>query len=79
MTTTRLADTPGFQRKRLSQIDLLPADIRDQLIAARLNHTHSVSEMVTWLHDAHDGQYQNITKAMLDNWFQRWGYHAHAQ
>jgi hypothetical protein len=77
--TTRLSDTPGFQRKRVSKVDLLPSDIRDQLVAARNNRTHSVAEMVTWLHDAFGDQYRHISKPMLDNWFQRWGYRADAQ
>jgi hypothetical protein len=51
---------------RPSCIDMLPDDVREQLIAARTSGSHSVSAMVAWL--KHLG-HETVTANALYNWF----------
>lgn len=55
---------------RQSAVDLLPDEVRAQLIAARQAGTHSVGSMAEWL--AHEG-YETVTASALSNWFQSRG------
>jgi hypothetical protein len=72
----RLGEMPR-KRRLSSAIDRLPPEILGQLIEARVNHTHTVREMVVWLHDEEfDGAYGHVTDTMLYNWFNRRGYRA---
>lgn len=71
----RLAETPGFKRPQFSKCDELPEDIKEQLIAASQNRTHSVPDMVRWLnHSDFNGEYAHITRPMLRHWLERRGY-----
>ena len=55
----------------VSSVDLLPDEVRDQLVAARLAGSHSVSSMVAWLqNEGHD----RVTSNALSNWFQTRGF-----
>jgi hypothetical protein len=73
----QLKDMPKRQR-HFSAIDRLPDEIRQQLIDARINRTHTIIEMNEWLHDeSFEGAYDNISIPMLNNWFMRRGYRAH--
>lgn len=58
---------------RLSVVDTLPDEVREQLIEARLAGTHSVGSMVEWL--AHEG-YEQVTASALSGWFQSRGHRA---
>jgi hypothetical protein len=76
----RLSEMPKTRRGRRSAIDELPDSIVEQLIEARSLGTHSVPEMVSWLHDpTFDEQYLHITISMLDTWFGRRGHRAKPQ
>jgi hypothetical protein len=56
---------------RPSAVDLLPDEVRDQLVAARLGGTHSVGAMVAWLKaEGHD----QVSSNALANWFQTRGH-----
>lgn len=68
----RLSDFPTQRRAgRQSQVDMLPADVVQQLIDARLAGSHSVGAMIEWLHaEGHD----QVSSAMLSCWFQARGY-----
>lgn len=68
----KLNDWPTHRRTaRLSVVDLLPDDVRDQLITARLAGSHSVGAMVEWLKaEGHD----RVTVAALSCWFQSRGH-----
>lgn len=57
---------------RISVVDQLPDDVRDQLVDARRNGTHSVSAMVEWL-KAEGYEHLNVTRDALYNWFQTRG------
>jgi len=71
-----LADMPKRQR-HFSAIDRLPDDIREQLIQARVTRTHTIQEMLDWLHDeSFEGAYNHVSVPMLNNWFVRRGYRA---
>ena len=73
----RLEDMPQTHRSRASCVDLLPKDIFDQIIEARVAGTHSVAMMIRWLHDeSFEGKYLHVKKTTLDAWFQRNGYRA---
>jgi hypothetical protein len=79
----QLANVPSEKRVgRPSAVDLLPDDVRDQLIAARGAATHSVREMVRWLHEDEDLQgnpvvgakCRAVTVSGLNQWFTSRGY-----
>ncbi len=71
-----LADMPKKPRN-FSAVDRLPDEIREQLIAARVNHTHTVQEMADWLCDeSFNNAYDHVSVPMLNNWFVRRGYRA---
>lgn len=63
----KLDDWPTQRRAaRLSSVDRLPDEVRDQLVAARLANTHSVPAMIDWLHaEGH----QDVTVSALSCWF----------
>jgi len=68
----KLSEFPTTRRTgRVSGVDLLPDEVRDQLIAARLSGSHSVGAMVAWLKA--EG-YEHVSTAMLSCWFQARGY-----
>ncbi len=55
---------------------VLPEDVRQQLVHAKKVRSHSVSEMIEWLHDPEEGhppEWRQITKTMLSGWFWRNG------
>jgi hypothetical protein len=59
---------PGRKPSRLSVVDRLPADVLEQLIAARRAGTHSVTAMAEWL--AHEGHTDPpVTANALRNYF----------
>lgn len=68
----KLNDWPTSRRTaRLSVVDLLPDEVRDQLVQARLAGSHSVGAMVEWLKsEGHD----RVTVAALSCWFQSRGF-----
>lgn len=71
----RLADTPGFKRPLHSKCDSLPDEIKEQIIEAYRERTHSIADMVRWLHSpGFKGEYGFVTKAMLRHWLDRRGY-----
>ena len=73
-----LAEFPKH-KKTYSAIDRLPTEVREQLIEARVKRTHTVLEMVDWLHDAaFEENYKHISEPMLNNWFVRRGYRANS-
>lgn len=73
----RLSEFPHKHPTRRSAIDDLPQEILDQMIEARVNGTHYVTEIVQWLHNPDfDGEYDHITIPMVTNWFYRRGYRA---
>lgn len=74
----KLSETQGRARTRRSAIDAIPDEIKDQLVEARTSGTHSVMDMVDWLHNDpdHGDNYQKITVPALTQWFQRRGYRA---
>jgi hypothetical protein len=74
----KLSETTGRKRTRRSAVDTLPEDIREQLIEARLAGTHSVTDMVEWLHNdpEHGDAYHSVSVPALTQWFQRRGYRA---
>lgn len=59
-------DWPRRATGRISVVDRLPDEVREQLVAARRNGTHSVNQMVAWL--KHEG-YEDVTRDALFNWF----------
>ena len=63
----KLNDWPTSRRAaRVSVVDTLPDDVREQLVIARLNGTHSVNVMVEWLKA--EG-YEQVTPGALSCWF----------
>lgn len=64
-----------------SAIGKLPDEIREQLIEAKRTGSHTVPQMLTWLHDTelHGDKYQNISTSILHGWFQRKGIHGPAK
>jgi len=74
----RLADVQRIP-KQFSAVDKLPPEILEQLVEARKSRSHSVPEMVDWLHDEDfQGAYLHISCPMLYNWFGRRGVRAEA-
>ena len=73
----RLENRANSDRKDCSLVaTLLPKDVREQLVYAKKHRTHSVTEMVAWLHDPDEGhppEWKQITKSMLSGWFWRHG------
>lgn len=68
----KLSDFPSTRRVgRVSVIDTLPEEVREQLIEARLSGSHSTGAMVEWLKS--EG-YNNVNASTLSNWFQARGY-----
>jgi hypothetical protein len=69
----RLSDRPTSRRRgRVSSVDRLPTDILDQLLEARRSGSHSVNDMVDWLHsdpDHTDPVFQQVTASALSQWF----------
>jgi hypothetical protein len=65
----------GAQRGRVSVIDRLPKDVRDQLIAAQLAGSRSSRQMLLWLHNDPDlpDLCRDVTRSMLQAWFVRRG------
>lgn len=63
-------------RGRRSKVDLLPDEVRDQLIVAFRNGTHSGRTMVAWLQGDPDlpVECRAVTLTMLQKWFHRNGY-----
>jgi hypothetical protein len=71
----KLTEWPGRKRiGRPSVVDLLPTDVRDQLVAARQTGSHSVSAMIEWLNAEGYGEL-NVTPNALYNWFTTRGIH----
>lgn len=74
--TRRLEDMPKKQRQ-FSAIDRIPEEIRQQLIDAKTKRTHTILEMLEWLHNEDfENAYDHITAPMLNNWFMRRGHRA---
>jgi hypothetical protein len=73
--SVKLNETPGYKRPLSSKCDQFPEDIKEQLIEAWRNRTHSIPDMVRWLNqpDFND-EYSFVTKAMLRHWLDRRGY-----
>lgn len=63
----KLNDWPTSNRAtRVSVVDLLPDDVREQLIESRLAGNHSVPAMVAWLKsEGHD----QVSTSALSAWF----------
>jgi hypothetical protein len=55
-------------------VNTLPPEIRDQLVDARRNRTHSTSEMQAWL----EAEGYDLTAAQLNGWFQNRGIKANS-
>jgi hypothetical protein len=63
----QLNDWPTSRRAaRVSVVDTLPAEVRAQLVEARLAGSHSVSVMVEWLQS--EG-YDQVSPGALSGWF----------
>lgn len=60
-------------KQRRSCVDLLPADVREQLCEAKRSRSHSVREMIEWLQL--EG-YEDVTASALNQWFDREGVRA---
>lgn len=73
----RLSDVPSRHKGRVSVVDLLPDDVREQLVEARETGSHSLTQMLWWLHNDPDaGEHgPNVTKDALRQWFDRRGHH----
>lgn len=59
-------------------VDGLPADVIDQLVEARRSGSHSVADMVDWLHndpDHTDAAFRKVTVSALQQWFAARGHH----
>lgn len=71
----RLEETVGYKRPLHSKCDKLPDEIKEQLVEAYRNRTHSVPDMIRWLnHPDFDGEYSYVTKPMLRHWLDRRGF-----
>jgi hypothetical protein len=68
----KLTDLPGKRdARRQSVVDKLDPAIIEQLREARINDSHSVNQMIAWLHE-HCGATQ-VTASALSQWFAREG------
>lgn len=68
---------------RVSSVDLLPPEIVEQLVAARLANTHSVPAMIEWLRTDEETRQSApgvaekcdaVTAGALRQWFDARGY-----
>ena len=70
MAAPQLQEWPTGKVGRTSVVDLLPDEVKDQLVKARRNGTHSVRAMSEWL--AHLGH--EVSVNALSNWFSSRGH-----
>ena len=61
-----------------SKVGRLPAEVLEQLVTAKRNRTHTVPEMIDWLHTdpEHVGKYDEVSAELLHQWFKRHGHSA---
>ena len=72
----RLSEVPATANKPKSKVDLLPDDVRGQLIDAYETASHSMSQMLWWLHndDELPDVCRDVTRKALEQWFIRRGF-----
>lgn len=71
----RLSEFAFSEREDKSAIGKLPKHVRDDLVAARKARSHSVPQMIEWLHydPEHGDAYRHIHAELLHQWFRRRG------
>lgn len=71
----RLSEFEFSEPEDKSAVGQLPDHIRDDLVAARKARSHSIPQMVEWLHHdpEHGDAYRHIHSELLHAWFRRRG------
>jgi hypothetical protein len=73
-----LANFPKRAPIDKSKVGSLPPEVLEQLVAAKRARTHTVPEMIDWLHTdpEHAGKYDDVSSELLHQWFKRHGHSA---
>lgn len=71
----RLSEFAFSEPEDKSAVGRLPDHVRDDLVTARKARSHSIPQMVEWLHNdpEHGDAYRHIHAELLHAWFRRRG------